>query len=79
MCTDGDKEVLIVLKGTGELLRQLPYTFQKLINDWRHLFWIPIQVSIPEMITPHILQNIKSREETNKYAIIQKQMMGHNF
>lgn len=47
MCVYGDEEALIELKGTWELLRQLPHTLQELIDDRRHLFRISIQVSIP--------------------------------
>lgn len=47
MCVNGDEEAFVELKGTGELLRQLPHTFQELVNDRRHLFRISVQVSIP--------------------------------
>lgn len=48
VCVYGDEEALVELKGTGELLGQLPHTLQELINDGRHLFRISIKVSIPE-------------------------------
>jgi len=43
----GDEEALVELEGTWELLRQLPNTLQELVDDWRHLFGISIQVSVP--------------------------------
>lgn len=48
MRADGDEEMLIELKGTWKLLRQLPHTLQELIDDGRLLFRIAVQVSIPE-------------------------------
>lgn len=47
MCADGDEEMLVELKGTWELLRQLPHALQELVYDWRLLFRITGQVSIP--------------------------------
>lgn len=47
VCADGDEEMLIELKGTWELLRQLPHTLQELIDDRRLLLRIAVQVSIP--------------------------------
>lgn len=47
VCADGDEEMLVELKGTRELLRQLPHALQELVNDWRLLFGITGQVSIP--------------------------------
>lgn len=44
---NGDEKALVELKGTWELLRQLPHTLQKLIDDRRHLLGISIQVGIP--------------------------------
>lgn len=44
---DGDEEMLVELKGTWELLRQLPHALQELVYDWRLLFRITGQVSIP--------------------------------
>lgn len=44
---DGDEEMLVELKGTWELLRQLPHALQELIYDWRLLFRITGQVSVP--------------------------------
>lgn len=44
---DGDEEMLIELKGTWELLWQLPHALQELIDDRRLLFRIAVQVSIP--------------------------------
>lgn len=47
MCVYGDEEALIELKGTWELLRELPHTLQELIDDRRHLFRISVQVGVP--------------------------------
>lgn len=47
VCADGDEEMLVELKGTWELLRQLPHALQELVYDWRLLFRITGQVSIP--------------------------------
>lgn len=47
MRADGDEEMLIELKGTWELLRQLPHTLQELIDDRRLLLRIAVQVSVP--------------------------------
>lgn len=38
MAVNSDEEPLIELKGTGELLHELPHAFQQLIDDGRHLF-----------------------------------------
>lgn len=43
----GDEEALVELKGTWELLGQLPHTLQELVDDRRHLFRISVQVSVP--------------------------------
>ena len=40
-----DEEPLVVLKGTGELLHQLPDHLQELVNDWCHFFGIPMDVT----------------------------------
>lgn len=47
VCVYGDEEALVELKGTWELLGQLPHTLQELVDDRRHLFRIPVQVSVP--------------------------------
>lgn len=47
VCVNGDEEAFIELKGTWELLGQLPHTLQELVNDRRHLFRISVQVSVP--------------------------------
>lgn len=44
MAVNGDEEPLVELKGTGELLHQLPDAFQELINDWRNLFRVSDQM-----------------------------------
>lgn len=38
MAVNSDEEPLVELKGTGELLHELPHAFQQLIDDGRHLF-----------------------------------------
>lgn len=43
----GDEEALVELKGTRELLGQLPHALQELVDDRRHLFRIAVQVSVP--------------------------------
>lgn len=54
VCVYGDDEALVELKGTWELLRQLPHTLQELIDNWRHLFRISIKVGIPAGKQPHL-------------------------
>lgn len=44
MAVNCDEKPLIELKGTGELLHQLPHALQELINDGRHLFRVSYQV-----------------------------------
>lgn len=44
---NSDQELLVVFKGTGELLHQLPHALQELIDDRRHLFGIASQVVAP--------------------------------
>lgn len=41
MAVNGDEESLVELKGTGELLGELPHAFQQLIDDGGHLLWVP--------------------------------------
>lgn len=38
MAVNGDEEPLVELKGTGELLHELPHALQQLIDDGRYLF-----------------------------------------
>lgn len=47
MAVNGDEEPLIELKGTGELLHELPHALQELIDDGRHLFGVSDQVVAP--------------------------------
>ena len=42
-----EQEALIELKGTWELLHQLPHTLQELVDHWRHLLRVTLQVSVP--------------------------------
>lgn len=44
MAENGDEEPLVELKGTGELLRELPHAFQQLIDDGGRLSRVPHQV-----------------------------------
>lgn len=41
MAVNGDEESLVELKGTRELLGELPHAFQQLIDDGGHLLWVP--------------------------------------
>lgn len=47
VCVNGQEEALVELKGTRELLRQLPHTLQELVDDGGHLLRVSIQVGIP--------------------------------
>ncbi len=47
MAVNGDEEPLVELKGTGELLHELPHALQELIDDGRHLFGVSDQVVAP--------------------------------
>lgn len=42
-----EQEALIELEGTWELLHQLPHTLQELVDHWRHLLRVTLQVSVP--------------------------------
>lgn len=44
MAVNGDEKSLVELKGTGELLGELPHAFQQLIDDGRRLLWVTDQV-----------------------------------
>lgn len=44
MAVNGDEESGVELKGTGELLHELPHTLQELVDDGRDLFGVSDQV-----------------------------------
>ncbi len=44
MAVNGDEEPFVELKGTGELLHELPHALQQLINNGRYLFGVTHQM-----------------------------------
>lgn len=74
VCVYGDEEALVELKGTRELLGQLPHTLQELVDDRRHLFGISVQVSVPAGTPQYKLasesrsQNTRGRKRSTFYS-----------
>lgn len=42
-----EQEALVELKGTRELLHQVPHALQELVDHRRHLLGVTLQVSVP--------------------------------
>lgn len=66
MAVNGDEESLVELKGTGELLHELPHALQELIDDGRYLFGVSDQVVAPG----EELRTVRSKQNIDTIAVI---------